>query len=467
VTFIAEVRQIVGDEHCLEGPGLDPRYAQDLWGSDRVGDPRLVVRPADTQQVSELLRLCSAHGRPVVPQGGMTGLVSGGVPGADEVVLSLERMNTIEELDHTTRTMTVQAGCTLAQVQDLAAEHGLMFPLDVAPRASATIGGNVATNAGGLRVLLYGMMRDLVLGVEAVLADGTVIDGLHKLVKNNAGYDLKHLFIGTEGTLGVVTRATLRLSPAPTTRYAAMCGLPGLDAARELLHRLQSGLPGMISAYEAMWDSAYEVLLPLADEMVLPLKGSYPMYVLVECSGVDAERDFERFSAALATSGDIVSESVLARTGQEVGALWAVRERIPKEVLKMQPLFGFDLSLPAARLASYLQEIHEELRSHWAAVRLIVFGHLGDGNVHIAVITGETTRQRKAQVEEIVYRAIARHEGSISAEHGIGFEKLPFLGYSRKPAEIALMRLLKQTLDAGNILNPGRVLPVQTDGGRS
>ncbi|GAA2711689.1 FAD-binding oxidoreductase [Actinoplanes palleronii] len=458
MTLSKELAEIVGAEHCLTGTDIGARYAQDLWGSDRKGDPQLVVRPGGTAEVAAILRLCHERGVPVVPQGGMTGLVSGGVPGADEVVLSLERMNRVEELDRSTRTMTVQAGCTLAAVQDLAAEQDLMFPLDVAPRTAATIGGAIATNAGGLRVLLYGMMRELVLGLEVVLADGTIVNGLHKLVKNNAGHDLKQLFIGTEGTLGVVTRATLRLRPAPQCRFAAMCGVADLDAALDLLHRLQAALPGMVSAFEAVWDDAYEVLLPVRDEITLPLQKVHPIAVLIEVSGVDAGKDLDRLHRALDDCADIVEESTVAATAEQVGLLWQARERIPKEILQMQPLFGFDISLPAGLLESYLAEVREELRGHWPAVKLLVFGHLGDGNVHIAVVTGEQTRDRKAVVEHIIYRAVRRHGGSISAEHGIGFEKRPYLHYSRTAEEITLMRLLKQTLDPRGILSPGRIL---------
>ncbi len=452
-----ELEKVVGEGYVLRGDRIGPRYTQDLWGSDRVGDARVVVRPADTAQVSEVLRLCHTAGVPVVPQGGMTGLVSAGVPTADEIVLSLERCDRIEECDPVARTMTVQAGVTLQAVQDLAEEHGLIFPLDLAPRGSCTIGGNLATNAGGNRVLLYGMTRDLVLGIEAVLADGTVVNGLHKLVKNNAGYDLKHLFIGTEGTLGVITRATLRLRPKPRVRLAAFCGLPSLAETIELLNRMQGALPGMVSAFEAMWDSAYQVVAERADEVRLPLRGEHPVYALVECSGSDPGGDADRFVRALDAAGDLISECAVGQTPAEVARLWSVRERIPAEVLRMQPLFGFDISLPATDLDRYLSDVRAQLREHWPQVRLIVFGHLGDGNVHIAVITGEKTRERKPLVEDIVYRNLRRYGGSISAEHGIGFEKRPYLGYSRSPEEIALMRTLKAALDPRGILNPGRV----------
>src|SRR5918992_272995 len=283
--FVAELRGVLGPEHVLEGDAIGPRYSQDLWGVERRGDPRLVLRPGDTAEVSAVLRLCHQARRPVVPQGGMTGLVGAGLPDSTEVVLSLERMNRIDEVDTATRTMTVQAGGTLQAVQDRAAIDDLQFPLDLASRGSCTIGGCLATNAGGNRVLQHGTARDLTLGVEAVLADGTVIHGLRKLVKNNTGYDLKHLFVGSEGTLGVITGSVLRLRPRAARRYVAFCGLASAHAAVALLNRLQGLLPGMISAFEGIWDNAYALVKD--GPVRLPLPPHHPMYVLLECEDSD------------------------------------------------------------------------------------------------------------------------------------------------------------------------------------
>lgn len=461
--LIDELVAIVGAPHVLSGADIGPRYTQDLWGGERIGVANLVVRPGTVTEVSEVLQLCDRLGQPLVTQGGMTGLVGGGLPGTDELVLSTERLTAIEDVDPTTRTMTVQAGVTLQAVQDLAAEHDLVFPLDLTSRGSCSIGGCLATNAGGNRVLLYGMTRDLVLGVEAVLADGTVVDGLHKLPKNNAGYDLKHLFIGTEGTLGVLTRAVLRLRPAPKTRQVAFCGVPSFGAAVALLHRLQEQLPGMVSAFEAMWDSAYALVLPFADQVQIPLTGRYPLYVLVECSGSDPGTDTDRFTAALAGCEELIAESAVGLTPADAAALWKVRERIPAEALRIHPLFGFDVSLPTGHIAEYVGRVEDQLRTHWPDVDLVVFGHLGDGNVHFAVLTGETTMEKKPIVEDIVYGNLAPYGGSISAEHGIGFEKRGYLDRSRTPAEIAVMRRLKQALDPRGILAADRIFTVGQD----
>ena len=456
-TVAERLKEIVGPGNFLEGADIGPRYSQDLWGGDPRGEPQLVLKPGSTEEVAEILHACSETGQPIVPQGGMTGLVSAGVPDDTEAVLSLERMNRIEEVDPLAGTMTVQAGTILQVVQERAAEHGLQFPLDLGSRGSCTIGGCIATNAGGNRVLLYGMTRELVLGVEAVLADGTVVNGMRKLVKDNAGYDVDQLFVGTEGTLGVVTRALLRLRPLPTTQAAAFCALRSAEDAVALLRHLQGALPGMVSAFEAIWWSAYRVLFAVRDSVRIPFEDEHPIYVLAECQGSHPETDTERFTAALAEREDLVEDAVVATSAEEVRELWSVRERVSEELLKLRPLFGFDISLPISELDRCLDEIDHELREQWPHVQLAAFGHLGDGNVHIAVLTGETTKERKPIVEEIVYRNVGRHAGSISAEHGIGFEKRPYLHYSRSEQEIDVMRRLKRALDPANVLSPGRI----------
>jgi FAD/FMN-containing dehydrogenase len=458
--------RILGPAGLLRGADAGPRYTQDLWGGDRQAGPRpspwLVARPASTGEVAAVLRACHEAGQPVVPQGGMTGLVSGGVPGDGELVLSTERMRSIEAVDRATSTMTVEAGAVLQEVHERAEAEGLIFPLDLGSRGSCTIGGCLSTNAGGNRVLLYGMTRDLVLGLEAVLADGTVVGGLHKLVKNNAGYDLRHLFIGTEGTLGVVTRAVLKLVPRPATQIAAFCGVGSVEAAVTVLRRLQAALPGMVSAYELMWDSAYARVVGLTDQIAIPLTGRHRMYVLVECRGSSPGVDQDRFLAALGACQDLLEDARVEDSLEGVQRLWAVRERIAVEALRMKPLFGFDVSLPVPEMESCVRDIEVELRRVWPGVDLIVFGHLGDGNLHFAVVTGEKTYERKGLVEEIVYRNVGRREGSISAEHGIGFEKRPHLHFCRSDAEAGVMRQLKRALDPRGILSPGRVFEVDS-----
>ncbi|KAA2255375.1 FAD-binding oxidoreductase [Solihabitans fulvus] len=448
---------IVGEANALTGDAVPARHTQDLWGSDLVGHAALVVRPRTATELAEVLKHCNGIGQPVVVQGGMTGLVSGGVPNEDEVVVSTELLSRISAVDPAGRTVTAGAGATLADVQDAAAEHGLLLPIDLASKGSATIGGCVATNAGGVNVVGFGMTRQHVRSLEVALADGRLLTLSTSLVKDNAGIDLKQLFIGCEGILGVVTSATLGLQPSAITRTGAFCAVSDVDAALRLLHTLQRRLPGAVTAFEVVWDDAYRTLEPTG--VRLPLPFGHPLYVLVECRGSDPDGDALRFASVMEEVQDDVLAAAVAANATELRAFWAARERIPAEILRMQPLFGFDVSVPAGELAKCLREMRFELEKSWPEVKLLVFGHLGDDNVHIAVITGETTRDRKPEVEHIVYRVVTASGGSISAEHGVGFEKRSYLDYTRSAGEIALMAQLKRTFDPNGILNRGRMIP--------
>ena len=451
-----QLAAIVGAHNVLTGDAVPARHVQDLWGSDRVGQAELVVRPRTAAEVAAVLKYCNDNRQPVVVQGGMTGLVSGAVPDASEVVLSTELLTTVQPVDLAGRTVTAGAGATLADVQDAAAAHGLLLPIDLASKGSATIGGCVATNAGGVNVVGFGMTRQHVRSLEVALADGSVLTLSTSLVKDNAGMDLKQLFIGSEGVLGVVTSATFGLQPGAVTRTGAFCAVADVDAALRLLTTLQRKLPGAVTAFEVIWDDAYRVLEPTGIRLPLPV--GHPLYVLVECRGANPEVDAERFAECVAEVADDLLDAAVASNARELSAFWAARERIPSEILRMQPLFGFDVSVPAGRLAACLHDMRLELQRSWPAVRLLVFGHLGDDNVHIAVITGETTRDRKPEVEHIVYRLVTDSGGSISAEHGVGFEKRSFLGYTRSAAEIGLMVRLKTLLDPHGILNRDRMI---------
>ncbi|CAL9419463.1 putative FAD-linked oxidoreductase [Actinosynnema sp. ALI-1.44] len=453
---VEDLAALVGAEHVLT-EDVPARYTQDLWGSDRVGHASVVVKPGTAQEVAAVLKLCDDHDQPVVVQGGMTGLVSGAVPGPEEVVLSTERLTAVSPVDLAGRTVTAGAGATLADVQDLVARHGLLLPIDLASKGSATIGGCVATNAGGVNVVGFGMTRQHVRSLEVALVDGRVLTLSTPLVKDNAGMDLKQLFIGSEGLLGVVTSATLGLKPGSLTRTGAFCAVADVDAALTLLNTLQRKLPGAVTAFEVMWEDAYRTIEPSG--IRLPLPFGHPLYVLVECRGADPDGDAERLASAVEGCADVLLDAAVATNAKELEAFWAARERIPAEILRMQPLFGFDVSVPAGSLEKCLDDMRAELRLSWPAVKLLVFGHLGDDNVHIAVITGETTRERKPEVEHIVYRLVTESGGSISAEHGVGFEKRSYLGYTRSAEEIALMGRLKQLFDPRGVLNRDRMIP--------
>lgn len=454
--LLDEIRSALGPGGVLEGQdALDA--AKSPW--TRLGSPMAIVRPRSTAEVALILRAAHAAGQAVAPWGGRTGLVDGAyADGA--LALSLERMNAIEAIDPSSATMRVQAGCVLQTACEAAEAQGLLLPLDLGSRGSATIGGNISTNAGGNRVLRWGMMREMVLGLEAVLADGAVVSAMSPLMKNNTGYDLKQLFIGSEGTLGVVTRAVLRLRPKPTSDNVAFVAVDRFDQLPLLLWRLQRALSGSLSAFEVMWSDFYELVTtaPAAGRPILPY--GHPFYVLVEAMGSSADEDAEQFESVLMAAleaGDIV-DAAIAKSIAERNAMWGLRDDVA-QTARNAPIIAFDVSLHIADMEAYVDEVRGALRARWPTASLMTFGHLGDGNLHLVAGVGDRSPEARHAVEEIVYGPLHRLGGSISAEHGIGLQKRAFLGLSRSPEEIALMRTLKRALDPKNILNPGKILP--------
>jgi len=449
-----ELRAIVGEQGMLEGAAVRERGATIFHG--RV-DAELLVRPRSTGQVSAVLRACHARGQSVVTHGGLTGLVNGADAASSDIVLSLESMNTIERIDVSGRTLRAQAGAKLGQVQRAAEENGMVFPLDLGARDSATVGGNISTNAGGLRVLRYGMMRSLVLGVEAVLADGTVLTSLNRMLKNNAGYDLKQLFIGSEGTLGVVTRAELRLVSRTRSQETLLAALPTFDALVELLSRLDSGLGGQLAAFEALWGNYYDFNTAPPATNYAPLDRGAPFYAIAETLGGDPVADRARLEAVLtdAHADGVITDVTLANSETERRAIWNIREDVwqPKNIA---PLLTFDVSLPIENMKAYVKEVCDSVEAHAGPNRCFVFGHMADGNLHLVIAAGDDAATR-AKIEAMVYRPLEVIGGSVSAEHGIGLEKRAYLPLSRTAAEISTMRLLKQALDPKGILNPGKV----------
>jgi FAD/FMN-containing dehydrogenase len=457
VSWLDEVRAVVGAANAIDGGDL-AAYEID-WRKRYHGRALAVVRPASTNEVAAVVRICAAHRVPIVTQGGNTGLVGASVPDASgsQMLLSLARMNRVRSLDAANLTMTVDAGCVLQAVQEAAAAQGLLFPLSLAAEGSCTIGGNLATNAGGTQVLRYGNARELCLGLEVVNAAGEVWNGLTGLRKDNTGYDLRHLFIGSEGTLGVVTRAELRLVSRTRSQETMLASLPSFDALTELLGRLDSGLGGQLAAFEALWGNYYDYNTAPPAQNAAPLPRGAPFYVIAESLGGDPEADRARLEVVLgeALEAGIVGDVAIANSENERRAIWAIREDV-WQVKNIGPLLTFDVSLPIENMKAYAGEVCNAVEGFAGSNRAFVFGHMADGNLHIVVAAGDDPATR-ARVEDIVYRPLAAIGGSVSAEHGIGLEKRAYLPLSRTAAEISTMRLLKQALDPRGILNPGKV----------
>ena len=458
--LLADLRALVGDWGVVTGDPLRARNYDEPAGEVRA---EVLVRPRDTEQVSAVLKLCSARGQTVVTHGGLTGLVYGCAARPNDLILSLEAFNEIETVDVAGRTMRVQAGVTLQRAQEEAERFDLMFPLDLGGRGSATIGGNIATNAGGMRVVRYGMMRSLVLGVEAVLADGTVLGSLNRMLKNNAGYDLKQLFIGSEGTLGVVTRADLRLVPRPRSHGTALVACPDFNAVVKLLATMDARLGGQLSAFEVMWPEFYEMTTTAPAVNVPVLPHGLGIYVLIEALGADPQADTERLEQALgvALEQGLVADAVIAKSDLERRAMWAPREDV-FQTRRLGPTHNFDVSMAIADMPGYLDTLRRSLAEQVPGAHLVVFGHVADGNLHLVVAVGEVRHRATFEaVERCVYEPLRTISGSISAEHGIGLERKAYLNISRSAAEIATMRALKAALDPLGILNPGKIFDVQ------
>jgi FAD/FMN-containing dehydrogenase len=456
--IVGSLREIIGENAVLDAADTATRSAG-VWRPDNLQAAAL-ARPANTDEVSKVMAWCHANDISVVTQGGLTGLVHGADAGPDQVILSLERMRAIEEINPVQRTATVEAGVTLQALQEAVEEHALMFPLDLGARGTATLGGNAATNAGGNRVIRYGMMRDMVLGLEAVLADGTVVSSLNHLIKNNAGYDLRQLFIGSEGTLGVITRLVLRLREQPSARNMALVGLESFDNVAAFLKHMDHSLGGTLSAFEAMWQEFYQLVTTPPAKGKPPIAQDYPFYVLVESQGADRELDTRRFNNAMeaAYENGLIADAAISQSESDCEAFWGLRDDVEQVMHGGFPIV-FDISLPIGEMEHYTSTLRATMGDAIGEHKLWIFGHLGDGNLHINVqVKPEDYVRLRPLVEQQVYAPLAAFQGSVSAEHGIGLEKKPYLGISRSDNELALMRTLKNALDSKGILNPGKVV---------
>jgi len=452
----ARLADHLGPGGLLTGAEVGARA--EAWGSTGSCQALAIARPATTAEVAAVLSHCNDAGLAVVPYGGGTGLVQGAIASAGELLLSLERLRGPPDIDPLGRTAVVHAGVALQEMQQAADEAEFLFPLDLGARGSATIGGNISTNAGGNRVIRFGMMREMVLGLEAVLADGTVVTSMNRMLKNNAGYDLKQLFIGSEGTLGVVTRAVLRLREKPLSQNLALVAAPSFAAVMRMLKLADRALGGQLSAFEVMWREFYEIVTTPPARNKPPLAQGSPYYVLIESLGGNEAADRHHFEEMLGSLFDerAISDAVIADSRAHYESLWTIRDSV-EELLRFGPPLMFDVSLPIAAMEEYVRGVREQLERQFPGNRCVVWGHVGDSNLHVWISTALPVTESRAAVEHVVYSPLRAVEGSISAEHGIGVEKRSHLGLSRSGAEIGLMRELKSRLDPRGILNPGKI----------
>ncbi|KQX23375.1 MULTISPECIES: FAD-binding oxidoreductase [unclassified Sphingomonas] len=454
---VEELINVLEPDTITPAEALHDRRMAD-WSGYAGGTGAALVRPRTTEDLSLTLAICNRHRAPVIVQGGLTGLAGAATCQDGEIMISLERMRAIEELDPVSATLTVQAGAALQHVQEAAEAAGFYFPLDLGARGSCTVGGLIGTNAGGNRVIKYGMTRAHVLDVEAVLADGSVIGGQRKMLKNNTGYDLPGLLVGSEGTLAVVTRAVLRLQ-APTVKSTAWCGLASFEAVTALLRRAQERLSGGVSAFELMWPSYYGFVLTNFPKLRRPLEGSHAFNVLLETDGSGAANQQDEFIAFLADmlEDGLIADAAVANSDRDAADFWAIRDA-PGEFPRMMPeMVAFDISFAVSQMSEAVDRITGMLAAAFPQATALFYGHIGDGNIHLIVDPLVTDAATKRAIEQDVYAIVGQLNGAVSAEHGIGLKKRDVLPQSRSASDLAAMRAIKAALDPNHILARGRI----------
>jgi FAD/FMN-containing dehydrogenase len=465
VSALERFAGIVGAKYVLTDPAdmaphlVEPR---DIY----QGKAAAVLKPGSTREVSEILKLANETGTPIVPQGGVTGMSGGQIPFDERaVVVSTARLDKIREIDLDANAMTCEAGVVLQRAQETARSNDRLFPLSLGAEGSCMIGGNLSTNAGGTNALVYGMARDLVLGVEVVLADGRVWDGLRKLKKDNTGYDLRDLFIGSEGTLGIITAAVLKLFPAPRSTETAFIGVPSPQAALDLLRIAQSRAGNAVTSFELMLKFGVDLAVKFPPGHRHPLEGAHPWYVLMELTSTAREGLRETMEEILTagTEAGVVKDAVLAASLEQAKAFWHLRLILPEAQKSTSGAIAHDVSVPVSAVPVFIEEASAAVSKVLPGVRPMPFGHLGDGNMHFAVcipvgMDRADFRSHTKAINDAVYGVVGKYNGSISAEHGIGALKRDRLPSVKSAVELDLMRSIKQLLDPKGILNPGKVL---------
>lgn len=466
---IQELTDLLGAAHVMVGADARP-YCTD-WRGRYSGEAMAVVRPRSVHELAAVVKWCNAHGVPMIPQGGNTGLCGGATPDSSgrALLVVLTRLNGIRSIDPQNDTMVVEAGCTLQAVQQAAHEADRLFPLSLAAEGSCTIGGNLATNAGGTQVLRYGNARELVLGLEVVTPQGEIWNGLRSLRKDNTGYDLRNLYIGSEGTLGFITAATLRLYPRPAAQCTALLALPSVEAAVAMLALARKGFAASLTAYELIAANCLNGVVECFPEQRIPFDGpsaAAPWFALLELSDSESEQHArERFESVIAAGLEegVVLDAVIAANAGQSRALWHLRESIPLAEKAFGKSVKHDISVPASRMAEFVETTNAALQAAFPGVEHVIFGHLGDGNLHYNVARGtayseESLLARQAEIHGLVHDRVHAFGGSISAEHGVGQLKRDYLPRYKDPVELALMHRIKAALDPQGLMNPGKVL---------
>lgn len=456
--FIKSLTQIVGESNIHHSGAEKERFTH-IWKTDIPLEAKAVIFPSSTEEVSEIMKYCYSIKQEVIVHGGLTNLVGGTETESNQLVISLDKMNLIEEVDPQSKTITAQAGTILENMIDAAKEKNLLLPMSFGAKGSAHIGGVVSTNAGGLRVFRYGMTRQMVLGLEAVLPDGTIISSLKKIIKDNSGYDLKQLFIGSEGTLGIVTKVILRLSEAPTSRSSAIVGIDSYEQVIDLLKYLEKNLAGTLSGFELMWKNTYAAMTGDQSHLTAPISTEYNYYVFVESLGSQSKQDYERLENLIGNSleMELIQDGVMMQSERELNSIWQIREDV--SILAAQANFDqhFDISIPIPLIGELVDQAVKELNELPFVERIFTFGHVADGNIHFIIGKKENNPKIIEAINEVIYRPLKEVGGSVSAEHGIGIHKKAYLATSRSKEEIDMMKNLKLTFDPLNILNPGRI----------
>ncbi len=460
-TIINALKSNLPEGAILTGESLKERYYH-IW---KMGEPlraKAYLLPRSTEEVSKICSICFEHNQKVIVFGGLTNLVGSTETEGDEIIISMEKLNQIEELDDRSRTMTVQSGVILQKIHEVANAKDLMFPLNFGARGTAQIGGCIATNAGGLRVLKFGMTRAQILGLEVVLMDGTVLSSMKKIIKDNSAYDLKQLFIGSEGTLGIITKAVLKLREAPKARSSAFLGFNHYEKVVDFLKYIDRGMGGSLSGFEVIWKDSYKVMTGPDSSRKPVLDYSYKYYVLVESLGADHELEHSKLQNLIEKTIEEgrAEDAVLAHSEADLEWFWTIREDV--KVLAEQTKFDqhFDVSVPINRMGSYVDSVLEKLQASEDVHNAYAFGHLADGNVHFIVAKHNSSDELRLWINDIVYSPLEEMGGSVSAEHGIGLHKKEYLKLCRTKEEIDTMKMLKRNFDPKGLLNKGKVLDV-------